>query len=251
MTNSDKLIVVSVVSHGHGQLLHVLLQDLAQHCARHALHVEITLNVEENFAVSPGSFPFSVNVHRNVRPRGFGANHNAAFHRTRGEYFCVLNPDVRLTADPFILASRLRDGVGLVAPRVVSSNGSIQPTARRLPTPWRIAGRLLGISPTDYDMAAGIVSPDWVGGMFMLFTHAAYAAVNGFNERFFMYYEDVDLCARLRLLGYAIQVDPAVTVIHDGAYASHRNWRHFRWHVASIARFFVSDTYTRARRLNH
>jgi hypothetical protein len=251
MTSIDNLVVVSVVSHGHGPLLRVVLQDLAQHCARRALHVEITLNVDEDYSINPEFYPFSVAMHRNAQPKGFGANHNAAFHRVRGGYFCVLNPDVRLTSDPFVLISRLGEGIGIVAPQVLSLTGNIQPTARHLPTPWRIAGRLLGIPPKDYDMASGVVRPDWVGGMFMLFTHAAYKAVNGFDERFFMYYEDVDLCARLRLLGYAVQVDPAVTVIHDGAYASHRNWRHFRWHVTSMARFFLSGTYARARHLKN
>jgi hypothetical protein len=120
---------------------------------------------------------------------------------------------------------------------------------RRLPNPWRIFRRLFGPRPLDYDMKSGIVRPDWVGGMFMLFTHAAYEAVNGFDERYFLYYEDVDISARLRLLGYDIQVDPRVTVIHDGAYSSHRSWKYFKYHVASMFRFFTSDTYASFRRM--
>jgi len=249
MTNIDRTIVVSVVSHGHGPLLRDLMQDLARHCAHHALHVEITLNTDEAFTIEPELYPFQISVHRNIHPKGFGANHNAAFHRVQCAYFCVLNPDVRLTADPFgILVSHLMNGAGLVAPQVVSTTGELQPTARHLPTPQQIVQRLLGAGPVSYNMTSGIVRPDWVGGMFMLFSRDSYEAVNGFDEHFFLYYEDVDICVRLRLHGYTILVDPRVTVVHDGAYASRRSWKHFRYHIASMARFFASDTYTRIQR---
>jgi len=244
---SEKLINVSIVSHGHGPILPKLLEDIGKYCSQHALHVELTFNIYENTNIDTGQYPFPITVHQNHQSKGFGANHNAAFHRRKCDYFCVLNPDVRLISDPFLLAFRLRGDIGLIAPIVVNTTGRLQPTARQLPTPWRIVGRLFGIKHTDYNMASGVVSPDWVGGMFMLYTYDAYKAVDGFDERFFMYYEDVDICTRLKLRGYAIQADPSVTVIHDGAYSSHRNWRHFRWHVASMIRFFLSPTYVKAR----
>jgi hypothetical protein len=63
-----------------------------------------------------------------------------------------------------------------------------------------------------------------------------------------MYSEDVDLCTRLRLLGYRIVLDRSVRVVHDARRESHRKWSHLAWHVRSLIRFFLSDVYEDARR---
>ena len=75
-----------------------LLGDLAGF-AMPELSVVLTLNVPENLPTLPADLP--VSVIRNEAPKGFGANHNAAFRASTGEYFCVLNPDVRLAENPF------------------------------------------------------------------------------------------------------------------------------------------------------
>jgi hypothetical protein len=79
--------------------------------------------------------------------------------------------------------------------------------------------------------------------MFMLFPACTYQSVGGFDERYFLYYEDVDLCARLRLLGHEIVLCPDATVMHHARRASHRNFRYLRWHLGSMARFFLSPAY--------
>jgi len=80
---------------------------------------------------------------------------------------------------------------------------------------------------------------DWVAGMFMLFRGDAFRAVGGFDEHFFLYYEDVDICRRLGLFGLATLYVPGVTVIHDAQRESRRNLRLMRIHAASAARYLV------------
>lgn len=74
----------------------------------------------------------------------------------------------------------------------------------------------------------------------MLFRRDAFEAVGGFDERFHLYYEDVDLCARIRLSGKEVILCRSVEVIHDARRESHRNMRYFAWHLVSMLRFFMS-----------
>ena len=80
--------------------------------------------------------------------------------------------------------------------------------------------------------------PDWAAGMFMLFRSDAFRRVNGFDENYHLYYEDVDICARLRAAGLCVVVDPRAQVVHFGGRRSHREMRYLRWHLASMMRFF-------------
>jgi GT2 family glycosyltransferase len=61
------------------------------------------------------------------------------------------------------------------------------------------------------------------------------------------YYEDVDICARLRLLGYEVVVCPQAQVYHHAQRSSHHNFRYFRWHLKGMTRFFFSPVYRRLR----
>lgn len=233
---------MSLVSHGHGQYVAQICEDLARLCAGR-ISLRLTLNIPELLAFDPASLPYPVEVIRNPRPKGFGANHNAAFARCDAPAFCILNPDIRLTADPFpALLDALRlPGVGLVAPRILSPEGADEDSARRFPTVARLAARALGLGPRiDYDLDRGTFSPDWVAGMFVLVRHGVFAAVGGFDERYFLYYEDVDLCRRVRRAGHDIRCVPEVTAIHDAQRASRRSLRHLRWHLTSMARFLAS-----------
>ena len=241
------MVSVSIVSHGQGALVRDLLADLDAHCAD-AIEVLLTVNIPERLAFDPAGFRFPMQVLNDRTPKGFGANHNAAFRESRGVLFCVLNPDIRLRADPFgALAERLRDpGVGVAAPLIRSPGGDIEDSARRMPTPLSILRKALsGARGPEYDIGAADLYPDWVAGMFMLFRREAFAAAGGFDERYFLYYEDVDLCTRLALAGKRVVYCPAVEAIHDARRESHRNLRYLRMHVASMLRFFCSAAFRR------
>lgn len=235
-----EVLLVSVVSHLHGPLVRPLLDDLAR-CAVPGMRVVLTLNAPETLPFEPAAFPYPVEVLTNSAPRGFGANHNAAFARRDAEYFAVLNPDLRLPQDPFhVLLPALRDPlVGAVAPRIVDPHGAPEDHARAFPTPLTILSKLAGSRPRVRGGAAGApFRADWIAGMFMLFRGEAFAAVGGFDEGYYLYYEDVDLCARLAARGLRVEVHPAAAAVHDARRESHRNPRFLLWHVKSMARFF-------------
>jgi GT2 family glycosyltransferase len=249
------LVHVSVVSHGHGPLVRDLLRDLGRATGL-SLEVTVTLNVKEESVLDAGDSHLPLTIVQNARPRGFGANHNAAFVRrpaTDG-YFCVANPDVRVDSD---VLARLIDtlsahpAAAVAAPRVRDQAGRVQNSARRLPTPGRLLRRAARrLPPLDYALGAGARPVDWAAGMFMVFPSRVFAELRGFDERYFLYYEDVDLCCRARLAvaGYEVLLEETACVTHDGLWDSHRNLRYLRWHLASMARFFGSEVYREAGR---
>ncbi|MGH8765371.1 MAG: glycosyltransferase, partial [Burkholderiales bacterium] len=81
---------------------------------------------------------------------------------------------------------------------------------------------------------------DWVAGMFMLFRSDAFRAAGGFDESYFMYYEDVDICRRIGAAGRSVTYNPAAEVIHAAQRASRRKPRLALYHLASALRFLAS-----------
>ena len=107
---------LSVVSHGQAALVAELLRDVQAHVSG-PIEVILTLNIPEALPFSAGDFNFPVRLITNEKPKGFGANHNQAFSASSGEYFVVLNPDIRLRADPLpALMEVLGGDIGVAAP---------------------------------------------------------------------------------------------------------------------------------------
>jgi N-acetylglucosaminyl-diphospho-decaprenol L-rhamnosyltransferase len=239
-------LTISIVSHGQSAIVQKLLADLSRYAHHGNFRVVLTLNIPERLPGDSAAMAYPLTIVRNAVPKGFGANHNSAFRLSIGNYFCVLNPDIRLPENPFPkLMELLEDpGVGLAAPAITDSSGQFEDSARRFPTPFLIFDKILGHLPKiDYDMKARLVHPDWVAGMFMFFSSTAFQRAKGFDERYFLYYEDVDLCARMRLMGYRIIMCPSTRAVHDARRHSHRNLRHMRWHLASMLNFFLSHVF--------
>lgn len=244
-------ITISIVSHDQLLLASQLIDDLTRCDTREVCEVLLTLNVKENAPIVRFDCDYPVHVIQNATPRGFGANHNAAFKLAHGDFFCVLNPDIRLTMNPFptLLEFARQNDVGVVAPRVVNNSGQREDSERRFPTPWELMKKIAGGKSAIWSDAHPVSSPDWIAGMFMLFPRSVFEKLHGFDERYFLYYEDVDLCARLALAGYKRLVCSDVTVVHDARRSSHGNLRYAAMHLQSIFRFFFSDVYRQLRKL--
>lgn len=232
---------LSVVSHGQSALVRQLLDDLVR-LSPPDIEVILTINIPEEEHGFPAC-PFPLRFIRNAAPKGFGANHNAAFRAAQGRYFAVVNPDIRLpTLDLDTLLQPLAEPtVAAVAPVVLSAAGTVEDSVRRFPTFGRLARRVvLKQRAPDYRWDRDPIGVDWAAGMFVVFRSEYFRTVGGFDDsRFFMYFEDVDICARLRARGFQILLQPQVRVIHDARRDSHRSLKHLRWHLTSAARYLT------------
>ena len=243
-------ITVSIVSHGQLALILPLLEQLDAHCAPAIARVVLTHNIPEPHQpdlLAGRAWRFALERIHNARAHGFGANHNAAFARDAAlggsDWFLVLNPDMRFDADvltPLREMAQPRDG--LLAPRILEPGKAGPEPHRRLITPREILTR----RKPGYATPA---QPDWIPGLFMLFRSEAWRAIGGFDERFFMYGEDFDICARLRLAGWHIRIAEHLLARHEAQRASHRSARHLQWHLSSLARVWGSGAFWRYRAL--
>jgi N-acetylglucosaminyl-diphospho-decaprenol L-rhamnosyltransferase len=233
-------VTVSIVSHGHLALVRLLLNDLQQYCAD-VIEVIVTLNIPENTQLDVSAYTYPIQLLHNQIPKGFAANHNAAFAFMTTAYFCVMNPDIRLAKNPFpvLLDDLSQPQVGVVAPVIVDQMGNHQDSARKFPTPLLLGKRLFKQNASlDYDLSSPHSYPDWIAGMFMMFRREVYHAIQGFDEQFFLYCEDMDLCARLHQRHYIVLLNTTMKVIHDARRDSHRKLKFLYWHCQSLLRYF-------------
>lgn len=148
LINEDGLVTLSVISHGHNDVITGLLEDLARCKPPRVAQLVVTLNLSEPRPEVPRGLDIPIHWCNNPYPKGFGANHNAAFRFCDTEFFAVVNPDIRFDTDPFSpLLDHAGDEFGLVGPRVFESDGRIADAARGLITPWEIIARRLRPRP--------------------------------------------------------------------------------------------------------
>lgn len=241
---------LSVVSHGHLSSIRLLLRDLARVLDPDRHELILTLNLPEPAEQIDGIWPGRLTIIRNQAPRGFAANHNAALRRARGRWVAVIDPDLRLRADPFPeLAVALEDPVcGITSTIVCDELGAVSDHARRAPTAFELLRRRVRCGPRMYDHSlTRAIDVDWIAGLFMAMRVDTFRQLEGFDERFFMYCEDVDLCLRAWNAGLAVRVVPAAAATHQARRRTLKNPRHFLWHCRSLLRLWTSTSYRNFR----
>lgn len=195
-----------------------------------------------------------VETHLNADNVGFATAINQAFALVPDSHVLVLNPDVECTVgDIQALAGELErvPDAGIVAPRLLDPDGSVQHSARTFPTLASCLARrsLLGrtapglrilerhLAPTSSPLPAPV---DWVLGAAMLIRRECIAEVGGFDEAFFLYAEDVDYCTRAWRHGWSVVYSPGVEMRHGYARSSRATLdlrrRAVREHWKSMAR---------------
>lgn len=181
---------------------------------------------------------------------GFSAGHNLVLNQIKetSDFHLILNPDVSFESTILEeLASQLQqnDNLVLVAPKAIYPSEERQYTARKFPTLLELCLRFLGFSNTytkkmeyrNLDLQQSF-SPDFVQGSFMLFKTQELLKLNGFDERFFMYMEDVDICKRIKQSGKEILYYPKESFYHSYKQGSKKNARLFFHHLKSILAYF-------------
>jgi len=249
------LLSISLISHSELKHLKILLPSLLESIQGISHEILLVDNCSRDQTVDylRQNYP-QIKIAVNHRPRGYGANHNSNLRRALGKYLLVLNADLKFekeTAKGLLEFMEGRPECGVSTCRLlnwhdreVQHNCRTFPSlvdiwARRFPLKNR---RLHGIADRhemlgeDYK---GDFEADWFQGSLMMFRRRALEQIGGFDERFFLYFEDVDICRRIALSGWKV-------FYHGGAFVNHRFHRQsasplnrmFWVHLSSMARYF-------------
>jgi N-acetylglucosaminyl-diphospho-decaprenol L-rhamnosyltransferase len=221
-----------------------LLIQLYQLCDTHEIQIILTLNapaLDAQLLAACEQAEFAgLQLLQNASPKGFGANHNHAFNLCQSDYFCVMNPDIEIIDDPFPNLTQAFSNAlcGLAYPSQIDTEKIPLDFEREIVTPWNLVKRHALYNSTKKAQA------HWVNGAFMLFKSDLFKELGGFDERYFMYCEDVDICLRLQLAGYQLKRADSI-VMHHTQRRTLKNWRHLNWHVRSLLQLWRSVPYRR------
>ncbi|MBR6128214.1 MAG: glycosyltransferase [Bacteroidaceae bacterium] len=185
--------------------------------------------------------------------KGYGGGHNVALRKAMEEgsqYHLVVNPDVWFGADVIPALWRLMeddDSIAQVMPKVLFLNGSVQCLAKLLPTPldlfsrFFLPGKLIArrnnrfeLRHSGYDKEMNV---PFLSGCFMFFRMSALKSEGLFDERFFMYMEDVDITRRLHAK-YKTMFFPSVSIYHRFSRLSYHKWKLSVAHMISVVKYF-------------
>lgn len=253
------MLDVVIVSYRCGPLLRRCLESLREHAPARGMRVTVVDNASGDGTADlvRREFP-EVGVIALDRNAGFSAANNLVLRETKAEYVLVLNPDTQLSAGTLDTLLRLMDGdprIGIAGCRLVQEDGTFDHAARRsFPTPASALGHFLRLGRSDRapaalsayrapDVAEGPV--DAVNGAFMLLRRAMLDEIGLFDEGYWMYMEDLDLCYRAARAGWITWYEPSVEAVHIKAgtsghhrrlrlnYAFHYGmYRYYRAHLA-------------------
>jgi N-acetylglucosaminyl-diphospho-decaprenol L-rhamnosyltransferase len=247
-------IDIAIVSYRCPRLLRECLESLHDHPAEAELSVHVVDNASGDGSAEmvAAEFP-EVAITANERNEGFAVATNQAMAQGSAPYVLALNPDCRLTAgalDRLVELMEARPEVGICGPALVRRDGTPDhAAARSFPTPLSALGHFTGVARRPrapealrgYAEAPSAAGPvDAVNGAFMLMRREMLDEIGAFDEGYWMYMEDLDLCYRAKQAGWVTWFEPSVRVVHvkGGSSGEVRSLRlNYAFHYG-MARFY-------------
>ena len=226
-------ILISIVSHNQQALCARLLRSIDNfaQCKMHELTIVVTENtLTENDVKSERFCTYSI---CNLRPKGFGANHNAAFERFESDILLIVNPDIILNenVDLDLMVEQLfTNRIDISSPQIIGVSGAVEDYKRANLTFMNLLKRKF--------LKKKMETFDWLAGMFLIVNSTSFRKLQGFDTDFFMYVEDCDLSMRARKAGMTIKDLRGFSVVHDARRASTKSFKHFKWHITSLLRYW-------------
>jgi N-acetylglucosaminyl-diphospho-decaprenol L-rhamnosyltransferase len=253
-------VAAVVVNHDAGESLAAFLETLRSEDVRDVIVVDNASSDGSSDGLDDGG---CVRVVRTGMNLGYGAGANRGLAETDAEFVLVSNPDVavhRGALEALAAAFTADPTLAIAGPRILDADGTRYPSARRFPSMTVAAGHValgtffpanrfsrryrmddLDSSSVPGDGRGTAVAVDWVSGACFMARRAALKELGGFDESYFMYAEDVDLCWRAHRAGWAVAYVPAATVTHlQGLSTSRRPYRMILAHHRSAFHFASS-----------
>lgn len=256
MSSNTVDISVIIVNYKVKEYIASLLHSIDK--AQQGLNLEIFVvdnNSEDNsIEFLKSRFP-EVTYIANNENVGFGVANNQAISQAKGEYILIINPDTLVSEDTLtILFNHMEANVkcGAAGCKILNPDGTFAPESRRsVPSIWTAGTKLLGLNTLfPKSKLFGQYYLSWMGedepsqipvlsGSFMFWRASVLKELEGFDERFFMYGEDIDLCYRIQKLGYYIDYVPKTSIIHyKGESTKKGNLKYIKLFNKALYQFF-------------
>lgn len=238
-------IYLSVVSHDNDELIRANFVGLPTEIGKYSLSVLVVDNTSSSelkrLCAEHNLSYFSDGVRR-----GYGGNNNLNYRRAQisaGDIFIVCNPDITITIEQLeeLISTFTKSTAHIYGVKVYECSDLSRSSShnRMFPCLFDPLVSLVfkrKLFARDIDQYS---EPDWIGGAFMVFRAEVFGELNGFDERYFMYYEDVDLCHRAQKMGLKIIYDPSFYVIHEAKRQGRKIFsQHFLWNLVSMIKYF-------------
>jgi len=243
-----------VVSYNQRHDLERLLPSLLS--ATQSIRVEILLidnrSSDGTGEFIQGNFP-EIQISYNPSKAGYGENHNLNLDRASGRYFIIMNSDMRV--GPVVFVDLLaymeqHSDVGILCPKILNEDGSIQGLNKRYPTVFDLFLRRFLPRPLqrffqrrlDYYEMRDVgyersYDVPFISGCFMFCRTELLKSLGGFDPAYFLYFEDVDLCRRVQRTHRTVYF-PDVSVTHFWERSAHKNWVYTYYFMKSALRYF-------------
>jgi GT2 family glycosyltransferase len=227
-------VTAILVNYNAGNELAVALRSIQSDCAEVEWEAVVVDNASsDNSAAIVETFPRATLI-RNPANVGFGRAVNQAAAVARAPRLLLVNPDCRLVSGAISTLRSVLDAepsCAVVGPRIFDPDGTVQGSARgdpdmltglfgrtgalRVLLPFLPVARRNVVVEDAVRTGASSVVVDWLSGACMLIRRDAFTAAGGFDERFFLYWEDADLCRRLRNRGFQVRYVPGASAVHQ------------------------------------
>jgi len=225
-------ISIVIVSWNVANLLQKCLYSIYQNSADLSLEIFVVDNASSDNTIKmiKDSFP-EVELIENKKNFGFARANNQAIKKARGEYILLLNPDTEILNDNLKKSfqfMRVNQECGVMGPKMYFADQNLQPSVRKFPTFWPIFLMLIK-APKFFNQLKSIDNylcvdfdyskkqeVDQVMGAFMMISKKVLDRIGLLDERFFIWFEEVDLCKRIWDGGYKVIYNPEIEIIHHG-----------------------------------
>jgi GT2 family glycosyltransferase len=221
------MISVIIIQYNNAEMTRKAIASFREH-----VRCEYEILLVDNASTEESAHEFldevqDVTCLRNKKNLGFGAANNLAAKSAKGDILLFLNNDTITTSDfvtPFIALSKTLDDLGIAGPRILNEDGSFQLSAGREVSVWQemkdkflyalVQRNIWFMRRSAAWRFRRMKDVDWVTGAAMFVRATVFGEFCGFDDSFFMYFEDKDLCARAKSFGYRVVYYPEASVMH-------------------------------------
>ena len=228
-----------IVNHKNEKFIPQCLSTLAKNCE--GINFEIIVVNNDN---SNSSFPSAkiINLEKNL---GYGHACNAGVKIATGETLCFLNPDTEILSDIKDIVGYFdsQENIGIIGPKLITEKNEVQWWCAGVEMNlWNIVKNKLGfIESKKIWNSPKTIECDWVSGACLFIHKNIFEELNGFDEKFFMYFEDMDLCRAREEKGYKIIYFPAWNVKHLGGKSFDNRLKQKKLYYSSLIHYFKKN----------